>query len=128
MAYKNVEKAKENKRKYYATHKKVIDEYNKKWGRAHPERKKVWNIKRAYDLTLEQIDEILITQDNKCAICGVPLKEGRGRHIDHDHKTGVVRGILCQRCNVGLWPLEDKEYLEKALVYLLNKENHAANE
>ena len=38
-------------------------------------------------------------QGGMCACCGDRLSAGRGTHVDHDHKTGVVRGLLCRRCN-----------------------------
>lgn len=53
----------------------------------------------------------------RCGICG---KEPRsGFVIDHDHKTGRVRGLLCQRCNSGLGSLGDSiEGLKAAIAYL----------
>jgi len=92
-------------RDYHLTHKKEISESQKRWWNDHREenltklRKR--SLKLRYGLTLEQVDEILIKQDHKCAICKIPLAETR-RTIDHDHKTGKARGILCQTCNAGL--------------------------
>jgi len=75
-----------------------------------------WHLKR-YGLTLEQVDEILFKQNHKCAICDRSLKE-MNRNIDHDHRTGKVRGILCHRCNAGLGYVEDEDFLKKSLAYL----------
>ena len=76
---------------------------------------------------LSKYDELLKRQDGKCAICGrIPSK----RHfaIDHNHKTDVVRGLLCHSCNVGLGHFRDSvELLEAAKVYL-KKENIAVCE
>lgn len=75
-------------------------------------------IKRLYNLTLEQIDELLAKQDYKCILCSRSLKESK-REIDHDHKTGKVRGILCYRCNTGLGHFNDDPiFLEKVVKYL----------
>lgn len=63
------------------------------------------------------MDEILIKQDHKCIICGISLKDTRVT-IDHDHKTGMVRGILCTGCNVGLGYVENKEFVKNCNLYL----------
>lgn len=58
------------------------------------------------------------SQQNKCAIC---FKKAGSRRlaIDHDHKTGKVRGLLCSKCNRALGYLnDDKELLRKAIIYL----------
>jgi hypothetical protein len=61
-------------------------------------------------------------QGDKCAICGRAEPNGRGRwHIDHDHKTGKVRGLLCNNCNVLLGHAhEDPAILWAAIDYLAN--------
>ncbi len=71
---------------------------------AGPEKQKNFNLRR-YGLTIEQFREMLLRQENKCASCGEPVREGKGRgcaHVDHNHITGKVRGILCAGCNVGI--------------------------
>lgn len=51
-----------------------------------------------YGITLEDYEKMLESQNGGCAICGrVPT--GRALHVDHDHKTGLVRGLLCHSCN-----------------------------
>ena len=71
-------------------------------------------------VTPEMFDARLKQQDNKCAICGAPLTEGKaGRQADHDHKTGEFRGILCAPCNRGLGMFNDDiPTLFRAIVYL----------
>ena len=49
-------------------------------------------------LTEAAYHELLATQDGGCAVCHVPPKTRR-LDVDHDHKTGRVRGLLCHRCN-----------------------------
>lgn len=86
------------------------------WAAAHPEvrrrimrdwkartdiavfNRKVW-LKRAYGLTPEAVDRMLTDQGGECAICGKALKN---YHIDHNHTTMVVRGLLCRGCNLGI--------------------------
>lgn len=63
------------------------------------QRKNNW-YKRKYKITLDDVRFILNFQNNKCAICEFPLKEGdRFMHLDHDHNTNEVRGLLCSQCN-----------------------------
>jgi len=59
-------------------------------------------IKRKYAITPEQYAQLLIKQDNKCAICYNTFKSTKGTHIDHAHGTGTVRGVLCRNCNTML--------------------------
>lgn len=55
-------------------------------------------------------------QDGNCAICVDPLPERF--HIDHNHKTGKVRGLLCSSCNLRLTIVEDADRLARAIAYL----------
>jgi len=54
-------------------------------------------LRRNYSLTPSQYDQLLQAQHNQCAICGNTPKQRL--HVDHDHATGVVRGLLCADCN-----------------------------
>jgi hypothetical protein len=70
---------------------------------------------RRYGITATQFDELLAKQGGVCAICGRENPE----HVDHDHETGKVRGILCFNCNGGLGQFSDNtERLANAIEYL----------
>jgi Recombination endonuclease VII len=59
------------------------------------------HLKRKFGLTLDEYDQLLEAQGGGCAICGA--KPGKiSLHVDHDHETGEIRGLLCFRCNGGL--------------------------
>ena len=64
---------------------------------------------RTYGLTQADWDNLLRSQGNRCAICRAeePGLRGESWHIDHDHVTGKVRGLLCGRCNLGIGQLQD---------------------
>lgn len=74
-----------------------------------------------YGITPEQWNELFESQSGKCASCGdVPPEDAKRRfHVDHDHSTGAVRGILCHSCNVALGHLkEDQSRIQALSEYL----------
>jgi hypothetical protein len=76
---------------------------------------------KKYGLTLEDYDRMVFMQGGGCAICGSP--EGGGiiklLYVDHDHKTGNVRGLLCQPCNAGIGNfLDNPDLMKEAIAYL----------
>lgn len=73
--------------------------------------------KRKYGVTHERFLEMLDAQDRRCAICDVAI--GHGAHIDHDHTTKQVRGLLCGHCNRGIGTFRDSsDVVMKAAAYL----------
>lgn len=78
-----------------------------------------WHRQKKYGITQEQFDSLLAAQENKCAICVSELEATKGTHVDHDHETGKVRGILCQNCNRGLGMFKDSsELMSRAILYI----------
>ena len=75
-------------------------------------------LKNKYDLTLEQYDQMFDAQNGRCEICGGLNKSGRRLAVDHNHDTGEIRGLLCNRCNGQLAALEDKTFKTVAEEYL----------
>jgi hypothetical protein len=65
-----------------------------------------WRFATKYGLTLADVDAMMAAQSGQCAICSRTFGEVP-RHIDHDHQTGKVRGLLCGGCNVALGLLQD---------------------
>ena len=82
------------------------------------EQRRAGHLRRLYELTPEQYDELLAAQGGVCAICQEP-PHGDRLHVDHDHRTGRIRGLLCQLCNRALGALRDRPDLaEAAAAYL----------
>lgn len=74
------------------------------------------HLKRTYGITREEFDAMVREQDNRCGICARSMEPP---HVDHNHKNGVVRGLLCGSCNrmIGLAG-ESAETLRQAILYL----------
>ena len=72
--------------------------WSKEWYKNHPGCYKKSHYMRSYHLTLEQLEQMKQKQSFKCLICNLvkPLC------VDHDHITGVIRGLLCKHCNLKL--------------------------
>lgn len=62
---------------------------------------------RNYGLKPGEYDRMRADQHDRCAICGTPDAGGRRWHVDHDHITGKVRGLLCSACNLTLGKMQD---------------------
>jgi len=91
---------------------------------ANPERFRLYDLKRRlkkFGVTLEEYNALLELQGGVCAICQGPPngKDPDIYHVDHDHETGKLRGLLCSSCNNGLGCFRDNtDSIQKALAYL----------
>jgi hypothetical protein len=75
-------------------------------------------LRRKYGISEADFNAMATTQGNACAICRIP-SEPIALHVDHDHDTGEVRGLLCGKCNRGLGLFRDNEsILLQAVAYL----------
>lgn len=74
-------------------------------------------LREKYGLTPAQYDRMLAGQDGRCVICGESeTTRGRGGKprrltVDHDHRTGAVRQLLCHRCTLVTWAVEEQPAL-----------------
>lgn len=113
------------KKATYEWREKNKDVYNagaKRWRDNNKDKEYGHEIKRRYGLTLEKYNEMLATQDYKCALCNKKhndkIKRGR-LYVDHCHAGGQVRSLLCGGCNSALGYFNDDiELMEKAIAYL----------
>lgn len=94
------------------------DSYRKRVKRS-PDYMKIRRIER-YNISVQDYNNLLEKQNHSCAICGIHSTKIRGRlHIDHDHITGKVRGLLCLKCNSGLGMFNDNiEIINNCIKYL----------
>lgn len=79
-----------------------------------------YHLKKTYGISLQQYNELLEKQQHSCAVCGKHAdKEKKSLAVDHNHKTGEIRGLLCSHCNyrvVGRWT--DGTLLRKVVDYI----------
>lgn len=111
------EKKRDRNKRYYAIPevRERILEKSKKYRRRH-------HLKSKYGLTEKSLSILKKSQDFKCAICLCDFD--KEPCVDHDHKTGVVRGLLCSDCNLGLGMFkDDPKSLVRASKYLTRERN-----
>jgi hypothetical protein len=88
---------------------------NRKWREKHPEKMAAIRRRYLYGITQEEFEKLYDRQDGLCAICRVK----KASHLDHDHDSGKIRGLLCGGCNRGLGLFEDSvKNLRSAINYL----------
>lgn len=90
------------------------------WFAKNPEKMRMSHLYNTFGITWDDYLVIMEKQNGECAICGKNCKEnGRLLCVDHDHRTGVIRGLLCTKCNSGLGFLKDDiGILQRAISYL----------
>ncbi|OPZ66024.1 MAG: Recombination endonuclease VII [Firmicutes bacterium ADurb.Bin506] len=89
-------------------------------------KKREGHLRRKYGITSAQFEEMTARQGGRCAICrGFPTP-GRWSsdyrlHVDHDHSTGAIRGLLCYRCNAAIGFVRDDPKIARNVVEYLEK-------
>lgn len=107
-------------KKYNEANKEMIKRKSRKYYWENPDKACDQRLKRVFGITLDEYNILLEKQGYKCKICERPTSDFKKRlHVDHCHKTGKIRGLLCYTCNSGLGYLKDSIYLLfKAIFYL----------
>lgn len=82
-----------------------------------------WKSRGIKNFTYVEFEQMKLIQNNKCYLCGSKPSKNQNLHVDHNHKTGKVRKLLCNNCNNGIGKLKDSiDMLEKAVKYLKEHE------
>jgi hypothetical protein len=105
---------------YYTTNKEKVKNTSKNWYLNNKDKVKNTKTKRKFGITTQEKNILFAIQGYCCAICKSKTNtRGREWDVDHCHKTGKVRGILCSNCNRGLGLFQDNAmYLLTASQYL----------
>ena len=105
----------------------AVRENTNRWRSANRDKVKlcsfVANISRYYGLTPEGYAELRALSNGCCSICDMHPHSGLRVVIDHSHRTGKPRGILCDYCNLALRAFDDKELMRRALRYLQERDS-----
>ena len=119
----------EKRGKYLTSKCKQCTHTNKKvWDKLNPDKLKSKSkrngLKRNYNITINEYNDLLAKQNYKCDVCKLHRDEFKyDLGVDHCHKTGKVRGLLCGNCNMSIGGLKDnKELLKSAIEYLVKYE------
>ena len=109
-----------DRREYSRMYCEANPNYHKNYHETHKDELKNKLLQRLYGITLEKYNKLFETQSGCCAICGRHQSELKiSLHIDHDHKTGMIRGLLCNRCNPLIGFADNNiNILESAIEYL----------
>ena len=96
------------------------------WRKRNPQKRRESHLAYFYGLSPDGYRQLLSDQGGKCAICQTNVPGHKGNFVvDHNHKTGKVRGLLCAKCNAGLGHFRDKPtVIEAALSYLISQGNY----
>jgi hypothetical protein len=109
----SLEQQQENRTAYMKAHREAFPDF---WKNTH--------LQRRFGIGLAEYSQMVSDRDNKCDICGQLEKQERAGKlkalaVDHDHKTGAIRGLLCCDCNQALGKFQDsKDLLTSAIAYL----------
>ena len=114
-------KAKAYAKQYYKKNKKQLRAKAAAWVKANKEKHNGYRYKSTYGISLEEYKKLVEHQNGVCAICKiVKHKKNKPLHIDHDHKSGKVRALLCNGCNISLGGVkENLQTLKNMIRYLL---------
>jgi len=113
------EQNRQNAKLFRSRHPERLKEYARKHREKNPGYHRKRHLQRYYDMTIEQYDAMVKEQDGKCRTCGT---EPKRLFVDHDHKTGKVRGLLCSKCNTALgYANDDPALLRRLAEYLEGK-------
>jgi hypothetical protein len=106
--------------RYYHQNKEKVLAKIEAWRKANPEKLYLYHLKQKFGLSAEKYRDMLCRQNNRCAICR-KREVNKRLSVDHCHKTGRVRGLLCNNCNFTLGRFGDNSnLLRKAASYLDN--------
>ncbi len=118
------EELRTKKKQYYEENKESIRTKGKEYYEKHKLKFKERNMKNWYGISLDEYNNLLEKQKGLCAICGKPERAKRNGilkrlAVDHDHKTGKVRKLLCTSCNTAIGKVnEDISILTNMIEYL----------
>lgn len=120
----NKETILEKRKEHYKTNSNKLKKDTKNYRKNNSVTVRDAFLKRKFGISLEKYNELLNSQNKVCAICNkkedtIIRNKVKELSVDHCHKTGKIRGLLCNRCNISLGGfLDSVEILKNAVIYL----------
>jgi hypothetical protein len=100
MTDESKQRKRENTQRWRENNREKSREYNRKWRQRNPEFDRDKNLKRLYGISREQLNALVSAAKNTCPVCRHKLNNEDHRVcVDHCHNTGVIRGVICLKCN-----------------------------
>ena len=117
----------ERNKKWRIKNKLKASKTSKEWALNNPERSRLLKLKsylrRKYNITVEEFEKRKKAQQNRCLICEKVFVLSSQTHVDHNHSTKKVRGILCTRCNFIVGMVENEgDIILKSIEYIKRHE------
>lgn len=112
----NPEKVREARRRHYEKNKTALlaKQKERRQSPEYADKHRNNKFRSQYGISVAERDAMLAAQGGVCAICGTDTPRSVGWVIDHCHSTGVVRGILCNPCNLSIGLMKDDPTILKA--------------
>ena len=122
----NPEKASAAGKRFYYKNSEAEVRRAQEHQKSNPDQKRNWYLMSKYNMSLAEFQALEAAQEYRCAGCGneedvivATSSKRRNLHVDHCHKTGTNRGLLCTRCNLALgYLLDDPERIKGLLSYI----------
>lgn len=120
----NIERVKKTNKEWQEKNKDRVNANRRSWISKPENREKINWMQRLkpYNLSLEEFNQLVDNQKNRCGICNEKFLDNSV--IDHNHKTGKTRGLLCANCNHGLGKFKDSEWILNSAITYLKNHNH----
>lgn len=120
---RNPEKVLERGRIYdrsrYEKRKPFIRDYQREYQRKNKSMSRHYRLKHVYGITQDDYNSLFKKQNGQCSCCGRHQTDiGKVLCVEHNHKSGKVRGLVCHRCNLAIAVIENKEICLKVTLYL----------
>lgn len=122
------EQERQGNRRYRKRHRERANEQSQRWRVANPDKRADTVLRHGHGIGLEEYNSMLEAQGGVCGSCGrsetaVDPRTGRIRrlHVDHDHVSGKIRGLLCTKCNMAVGFVEDDPSRARSIAWYLER-------
>lgn len=123
---KNKERIQAQKKVYHLKNQEKFNRKCREWWSRNKIHTWLSGLNRRYGITKEEVYDLIVKQDGRCAVCKKELMRSTAK-LDHNHKSGKVRGFLCSQCNVGIGMFKEKIAVISQVKYYLESNDGGSN-